>query len=66
VRVSVLAQEASNQVPAVTEILPRGNVLLTAKGGDGEAGRQGGDGQPGMPGRAGREATQHTEATVSR
>jgi hypothetical protein len=65
VRVSVLAQEASNQVPAVTEILPRGNVLFTAKGGDGEAGRRGGDGQAGMPGRAGRDATQHTEATVS-
>jgi hypothetical protein len=52
-------------VPAATEILPRANVLLTAKGGDGEPGRQGGDGQPGMPGRAGRDATQYTEATVS-
>jgi hypothetical protein len=65
VRVNVLAQDASNQVPTVTEILPRGNVLLTAKGGDGEPGRQGGDGQSGMPGTAGRDATQHTEATVS-
>jgi len=61
----VLAQQASNQVPAVSEILPQGNVLLTAKGGDGEPGRQGGDGQSGMPGAAGTDATQYTEATVS-
>jgi hypothetical protein len=65
VRVNVLAQEAANQVPTVSEILPRGHVLLTAKGGDGEPGRQGGDGQSGMPGRAGRDATRDTEATVS-
>jgi hypothetical protein len=61
----VLAQEAANQVPTVSEILPRGHVLLTARGGDGEPGRQGGDGQSGMPGTAGQDATKDTEATVS-
>lgn len=65
IRVNVLAQDASNQLPAVTEILPRSNVLFTAKGGDGEPGRQGGDGQAGMPGTAGRNATEYAEATVS-
>ena len=61
----MLAQEAANQVPTISEILPRGHVLLTAKGGDGEPGRQGGNGQSGMPGRAGQDATKETEATVS-
>ena len=61
----MLVQEGSSQVPAVTEILPQGNVLLAARGGDGEPGRQGGNGEAGMPGAAGRDATQYTEATVS-
>ncbi len=64
IRVAVVQQDAPGHVPASAEIAAHGNVLLTAKGGDGEPGRQGGDGQTGMRGRRGTNATRQEAATV--
>ena len=52
------------RVPEVTEILQRGQVLLSAKGGNGEPGRHGGNGQTGLPGKPGEKATEDVDATV--
>jgi hypothetical protein len=65
IRVNVLQSQSLQQPPSAVEVPVGRDVLLTATGGDGEAGDFGGNGENGSDGEHGTAATRTTDATVS-
>jgi hypothetical protein len=61
----VVQWEGRQQPVPVVQVPPGRQILLSARGGDGEAGRTGGDGQSGLVGVAGAAATREQDAQVS-
>jgi hypothetical protein len=64
IRINVIKFESYQQLAPTTEIPVGRDILLTARGGDGENGLDGGDGVDGMDGVDGVDATETSDATV--
>lgn len=64
IRVNVVASESHQELAPFTDVPVGRDVLLTAKGGNGENGLDGGDGIDGMDGVDGVDATESSDATV--
>ncbi|OCL06100.1 hypothetical protein AOQ84DRAFT_366097, partial [Glonium stellatum] len=63
IRVDMIRSESLQQPPSVVEVPVRRDILLSAAGGDGEAGNFGGDGGNGLDGKHGTAATRTADAT---
>ena len=65
IHVTVVGNASIQQPPPFVEIPAQRDLLLSAIGGEGEAGHVGGNGEPGMNGVDGAPATRESDATVS-
>ena len=62
---TVVESASIQRPPPFVEIPGQRDLLLSAVGGEGEAGHVGGNGEPGMNGVDGASATRESDATVS-